>query len=103
MYINSGSEFASAAQATMQTFLPDPSLYWLSNIVAGACILTSAIWMQVREPSFGMGVLEFVDSTTAIWQWYRNSETPVKDTADEVVLVRDPTCQPPQRNEAIDL
>ncbi|KAK9820918.1 hypothetical protein WJX74_007259 [Apatococcus lobatus] len=58
-------------------------------------------WSEVREPSFGMGVLEFVDSTTAIWQWYRNSETPVKDTADEVVFVRDPTCQPTQLKEAI--
>ena len=43
-----------------------------------------------------MGVLELVDSMTAIWQWYRNNETPVKDIADEVVFVRDPTCQPTQ-------
>ncbi len=49
---------------------------------------------QVREPSFGMGVLEFVDSRTAIWQWYRNTQSPIRDIADEVVFVRDPTCQP---------
>ena len=49
---------------------------------------------QVREPSFGMGVLEFRDSQTAIWQWYRNSEPPLVEIADEVVFIRDPKCQP---------
>ena len=39
-------------------------------------------WSAVREPSYGHGVLDFVNATHAHWQWHRNQDGEAF-TADE--------------------
>lgn len=39
-------------------------------------------WSEVREPSYGHGVLEMYNSTHALWQWHRNQDSK-RFTADD--------------------
>ena len=36
--------------------------------------LKQPAWSEVREASFGMGVLTVENSTHALWQWHRNMD-----------------------------
>lgn len=36
------------------------------------CASSQPLWSAFREPSFGYGVLEVFNSTTALWQWKKN-------------------------------
>ncbi len=49
-------------------------------------------WSAIRDPSYGHAVLEFVNSTTAVYQWHRNQDG-IDEVADEFVLTRDPNCR----------
>ncbi len=49
-------------------------------------------WSAVRDPSYGHAVINFVNSTTAVYQWHRNQDG-VDEVADEFVLARDPKCR----------
>ncbi|KAH7624700.1 putative Purple acid phosphatase 22 [Nannochloris sp. 'desiccata'] len=49
-------------------------------------------WSAMRDPSYGHAVIDFVNSTTAVYQWHRNQDG-VEEVADEFVLTRDPKCR----------
>lgn len=48
-------------------------------------------WSAIRDPSYGHGVLEVFNTTHAHYTWYRNQDHK-KEIADEIWLIRDPTC-----------
>ena len=50
-------------------------------------IKPSPKWSAFREPSFGMGVLNVLNSTHAVWQWHRNQDGDMV-IADSVDIVR---------------
>lgn len=46
-------------------------------------------WSAWREPSFGHGTLDLLNSTHAQWRWVRNKDSVTAvDAADAVTLVR---------------
>jgi len=49
-------------------------------------------WSAIRDPSYGHAVIDFVNSTTAVYEWHRNQDG-VDEIADEFVLNRDPKCR----------
>lgn len=55
------------------------------------CATSQPAWSAFREPSYGHGLLTFLNSTTAHWQWNRNldSESVV---GDSVYIVRQLHC-----------
>eukprot|EP00271_Cylindrocystis_brebissonii_P007911 TRINITY_DN2181_c1_g4_i1.p2 TRINITY_DN2181_c1_g4~~TRINITY_DN2181_c1_g4_i1.p2 ORF type:complete len:317 (+),score=52.57 TRINITY_DN2181_c1_g4_i1:237-1187(+) len=55
----------------------------------GYCYAEQPVWSQIREPSFGHGILDVLNSTTALWSWYRNQDA-TATVGDQVYLVRDP-------------
>ncbi|PSC71931.1 putative purple acid phosphatase 20 [Micractinium conductrix] len=46
-----------------------------------------------REPSFGHGTLDLLDTTHAEWRWHRNQDSGPED-ADFVSIFRNPDCKP---------
>ena len=50
-------------------------------------IKPSPKWSAFREPSFGMGMLNVLNSTHAVWQWHRNQDGDMI-IADNVDIVR---------------
>lgn len=64
-------------------------------------IKPSPRWSAFREPSFGMGMLDVVNSTHAVWQWHRNQDGDII-IADSVSIVRSLQWQDPSR-EVLDL
>ena len=36
------------------------------------CPSSQPLWSAFREPSFGYGTLEVINSTNALWQWHSN-------------------------------
>ena len=50
-------------------------------------IKPSPRWSAFREPSFGMGMLNVLNSTHAVWQWHRNQDGDMA-IADSVDIVR---------------
>lgn len=49
-------------------------------------------WSAFREPSYGSGFLDMMNSTHARFVWHRNQDG-TAEVADEVELVRDPECR----------
>jgi len=49
-------------------------------------------WSATRDPSYGHAVIEFVNSTTAVYKWHRNQDG-FEEIADTFVLTRDPKCR----------
>ncbi|KAL3151843.1 hypothetical protein ABBQ38_012808 [Trebouxia sp. C0009 RCD-2024] len=64
---------------------------------AGYCYKEQPEWSAYREPSFGHGTLDVINSTTALWQWHRNQDNELV-TADAVYIVRDPQLCPNKAN-----
>jgi predicted phosphodiesterase len=44
-----------------------------------------------REPSYGHGIIDFINSTHALWTWNRNQDS-VSVTSDSVYFIRNPKC-----------
>ncbi len=57
-------------------------------------IKPSPRWSAFREPSYGMGVLNVMNSTHAIWQWHRNQDG-IMVVGDEVDIIRTLQSQAP--------
>eukprot|EP00878_Enallax_costatus_P020763 GHUV01021956.1.p1 GENE.GHUV01021956.1~~GHUV01021956.1.p1 ORF type:complete len:390 (+),score=60.00 GHUV01021956.1:1278-2447(+) len=51
------------------------------------CPDTQPQWSAYREPSFGHGVLEFMNATHAVWTWKKN-QWPAWKVADRVTITR---------------
>lgn len=49
-------------------------------------------WSAYREPSYGHGILDLVNSTHAVFSWHRNQDG-AEEVADEAVLVRNKECR----------
>ncbi|CAA3021923.1 purple acid phosphatase 23 [Olea europaea subsp. europaea] len=47
-------------------------------------------WSAYRESSFGHGILEFVNSTYALWTWHRNQDIYQDSHGDQIYIVRQP-------------
>ncbi|KAK4266289.1 hypothetical protein QN277_027235 [Acacia crassicarpa] len=48
-------------------------------------------WSAFRESSFGHGILEVMNSTSALWTWHRNQDTYGEDAVgDQILIVRQP-------------
>lgn len=63
----------------------------------GYCYAEQPAWSAYREPSFGHGTLDIVNSTTALWQWHRNQDNELV-TADAVYIVRNTALCPNKAN-----
>jgi hypothetical protein len=70
------------------------SLYPVVNATTqqnGFCAYTTPSWVAFRQPAFGHGILELLNSTTAMWQWQRNQDAE-GIAIDTVYLTRNSTC-----------
>lgn len=56
------------------------------------CLDRQPEWSAYRESSFGHGVLDVVNSTHALWRWYRNQAAyeDGQGVGDEIYIVRQP-------------
>lgn len=43
-------------------------------------------WSAFREPSYGLGILNVLNSSHAVWQWHRNQDGALT-VGDEITLV----------------
>lgn len=59
-------------------------------------IKPSPKWSAFREPSYGMGVLNLMNSTHAVWQWHRNQDG-IMVIGDNVDIVRNMQWKSPGR------
>eukprot|EP00897_Mesotaenium_endlicherianum_P001572 jgi/Mesen1/1442/ME000132S00381 len=59
----------------------------------GFCYKEQPMWSQYREPSFGHGVIDFLNDTHALWEWHANQDG-VAVARDSVYIVRDPLLCP---------
>lgn len=59
------------------------------------CASSQPAWSAFREPSFGHGILTFMNSTTALWQWNRNLDNEAV-VADSVYITRKLSCSSKQ-------
>ncbi|KAL0042650.1 hypothetical protein WJX79_006674 [Trebouxia sp. C0005] len=50
-------------------------------------IKPSPRWSSFREPSYGMGVLNVMNTTHAVWQWHRNQDG-IMVIGDEIDIIR---------------
>ena len=55
------------------------------------CASSQPAWSAFREPSYGHGVLTFINITTALWQWNRNLDNEAV-AADTVYINREVSC-----------
>lgn len=55
--------------------------------LSNAYIKPSPQWSAFREPSYGMGVLNVLNSTHAVWQWHRNQDGMVV-VGDDIDIIR---------------
>ncbi|KAK9830602.1 hypothetical protein WJX81_003718 [Elliptochloris bilobata] len=62
----------------------------------GYCWKSQPPWSAYRESSFGHGVLDVLNATTALWSWNRNQDA-VSVAADKVYIVRPPASQCPNK------
>jgi len=42
------------------------------------------VWSAFRESSFGHGLMDFLNDTTAVWNWQRNQDLAASKTSDTV-------------------
>lgn len=49
-------------------------------------------WSALREPSYGHGTLDLLDSTKARFTWHRNQDG-IARSADSLLVTRDPNCR----------
>jgi len=42
------------------------------------------VWSAFREPSFGHGLMDFLNDTTAVWNWQRNQDPIAAVNSDKV-------------------
>lgn len=69
-------------------------IYPYTNSTTGApafCAPSQPAWSAFREPTYGHGILTFMNSTTALWQWNRNIDNEAV-IGDSVYIVRQMTC-----------
>lgn len=69
-------------------------IYPYTNITTGApafCAPSQPAWSAFREPTYGHGIMTFMNSTTALWQWNRNIDNEAV-IGDSVYIVRQMTC-----------
>jgi Icc-related predicted phosphoesterase len=59
----------------------------------GYCPTSQPIWSAYREPSFGHGTLDVVNTTHAHWQWHRNQDG-FDVVSDSYWVVRNPEMCP---------
>jgi len=56
------------------------------------------VWSAFRESSFGHGLMDFLNDTTAVWNWQRNQDLAASKTSDTVCfypkLIPDPDPDP---------
>ena len=57
----------------------------------GFCATSQPSWSAFREPTYGHGILTFMNSTTALWQWNRNIDSEAV-IGDSVYIERQMTC-----------
>lgn len=57
----------------------------------GFCATAQPTWSAFREPTYGHGVMTFMNSTTALWQWNRNIDNEAV-IGDSVYIIRQMTC-----------
>ena len=55
--------------------------------LANEYIHPSPKWSAFREPSYGLGILNVLNSSHAVWQWHRNQDGALT-VGDEVTLMR---------------
>jgi acid phosphatase type 7 len=51
-------------------------------------------WSAMKEASYGMGMLQLINSSYAVWDWHRNGDGTF-EVADTVVLERTSECRGP--------
>jgi len=44
----------------------------------------SKVWSAFREPSFGHSLMDFLNDTTAVWNWQRNQDPIAAVNSDKV-------------------
>jgi acid phosphatase type 7 len=49
-------------------------------------------WSAMKEASYGMGLLQLLNATHAVWEWHRNSDGTF-EAGDRIVLERTPECR----------
>ncbi len=59
------------------------------------CASSQPAWSAFREPTYGHGIMTFMNSTTARWQWNRNLDNEAV-VADSVYITRKPSCSSKQ-------
>lgn len=55
--------------------------------LANEYIHPSPKWSAFREPSYGLGILNVLNSSHAVWQWHRNQDGALT-VGDEITLTR---------------
>ena len=55
--------------------------------LANEYIHPSPHWSAFREPSYGLGILNVLNSSHAVWQWHRNQDGALT-VGDEVMIIR---------------
>ena len=55
------------------------------------CASSQPAWSAFREPTYGHGILTFMNSTSALWQWNRNLDSEAV-IGDSVYIQRQMTC-----------
>lgn len=55
------------------------------------CATSQPDWSAFREPSYGHGLLTFLNSTTAHWEWNRNLDSEAV-TGDSMYIIRQLHC-----------
>ena len=90
-FADSGGSNCPAPNATVPKYQPGgfcPILPYNGNF----CASSQPAWSAFREPTYGHGVLTFMNSTTALWQWNRNIDSEAV-IGDSVYIIRQMTCQ----------
>jgi len=56
----------------------------LSSWPEAYALLSNQVWSAFRESSFGHGLMDFMNDTTAVWNWQRNQDPAASKTSDKV-------------------
>ena len=63
----------------------------ISRYDGSLCASSQPAWSAFREPSYGHGILTFINSTAALWEWKRNLDNEAV-VADSVYVIREQSC-----------
>lgn len=56
------------------------------------CYSSQAPWSDYRDPSFGHGLITFLNDTALQWQWNKNVE-PADQWSDDIIVTKNPSAE----------